>query len=236
MLRLLHLEVGNAVAQQAADAIVLLEHRHVVAGTRQLLGSSKACRAGADHRNLLAGLVLGRLRQHPAFGPGAVDDGSLDRLDAHGVVVEVERAGRLARRRADAAGELGEVVGGVQHLDRRAPVAAIHEVIEVRNDVVDRAAVVAEGDAAIHAACALDLGFVLLQADDEFLVVLHPLIDGRVGLLDALVFHEAGDFSHFQISPSVATQASAGPLPSGLSTRLAGGSGTPPPGAPCSDF
>jgi hypothetical protein len=55
---------------------------------------------------------------HPALGPGAVDDGVLDRLDAHRVVVDVERAGGLAGRRADAAGELGEVVGAVQHLDR----------------------------------------------------------------------------------------------------------------------
>jgi hypothetical protein len=34
---LLHLEVGDAVAQQAADAVVLLEQRHVVAGARELL-------------------------------------------------------------------------------------------------------------------------------------------------------------------------------------------------------
>jgi MFS family permease len=33
--------------------------------------------------------------------------------------------------------------------------------------------------------------------------------------------------------PARAHQASAGPLPSGLSTRSAGGGGTPPPGAPC---
>jgi hypothetical protein len=57
--RLLHLEVGNAVAQQAADAVVLLEHRDVVADARQLLRRRQAGRAGAHHRHLLAGLVLG---------------------------------------------------------------------------------------------------------------------------------------------------------------------------------
>jgi hypothetical protein len=53
---LLHLEVGDAVAQQAADAAVLLEHRHRVAGARQLLRRRQAGRAGADHGHALAGL------------------------------------------------------------------------------------------------------------------------------------------------------------------------------------
>jgi hypothetical protein len=48
----------------------------------------------------------------------------LDRLDAHRVGVDVERAGGFAGRRADAAGEVGEVVGRVQDLDRLLPVAA----------------------------------------------------------------------------------------------------------------
>jgi hypothetical protein len=60
--RLVHLEVGDAVAQQAADAAVLLEHRHVVAGARQLLRGGQAGRAGADDGDLLAG--LGRRLRH----------------------------------------------------------------------------------------------------------------------------------------------------------------------------
>src|SRR5690606_12063583 len=124
----------------------------VVAGACQLLRGGHAGRAGADHGDLLAGLELGHTRLHPAFGPGAVDDRVLDALDAHGLVVHVERARRFTRRRADAAGELGEVVGGVEHFPGVLPVAAVHEVVEVRNDVVDRAAAVAERNAAVHAA------------------------------------------------------------------------------------
>ena len=67
--RLLHLEVGDAVAQQAADAVVLLEHRHRVAGARQLLRRGQARRAGADHRHLLAGLAPRRLRHAPSPRP-----------------------------------------------------------------------------------------------------------------------------------------------------------------------
>ena len=58
-----------------------------VTGTRQLLGSGQAGRAAADHGHCLAGLLRRGLRLHPALGPGAVDDGVLDRLDAHRVVV-----------------------------------------------------------------------------------------------------------------------------------------------------
>ena len=84
--RLLHLEIGDAVAQQSADAVVLLEHRDVVAGARELLRAGEPRRAGADHGDLLASLVCRRQRLYPAFFPRLVDDRVLDRLDSDGVV------------------------------------------------------------------------------------------------------------------------------------------------------
>ena len=60
----------------------------------------------------------------------------------------------------------------------------IHQVVEVGNDVVDRAAAVAERRAAVHAARALDLGLLVVQGDDEFLVVLQPLLDGLVAFFE----------------------------------------------------
>ncbi len=195
-MRLLHLEVGDAVAQQAADAVVLLEDGHVVARARELLGGGESRRAGADDGDLAAGAQRGLLRHDPALVPRAVGDRVLDGLDAHRVVIDVEHARGLARRRADAAGELGEVVRRVQHRGSVLPLVRVHQVVEVRNDVVDRAAAVAERRAAVHAARGLHLGVVDLQADDEFLVVLQARLHGRVALLEALVLHEAGDFSH----------------------------------------
>ena len=53
---LLHLEVRNAVAHQAAGLGELLEDVHVVAGARELLRAGHAGRARADDRDLLAGL------------------------------------------------------------------------------------------------------------------------------------------------------------------------------------
>ena len=214
---LVELEVGNAVAQQAADLVVLLEHGHLMADARQLLGRGQTGRAGADDGDLLAGLDLGRLRLDPAFGPCPVDDRVLDRLDADRVAVDVGHAGGLARRRADAAGELGEVVGAVQHRDRVLPVLVIDQVVEVRNDVVDRAAVVAERRAAVHAARALDLRLLGRQTDDEFLVALQALLDRLVTFFDALVLEETSDLTHdaFNLEEEVITW----PGPSGPCRR-----------------
>ena len=196
----LQLEVWNAIAQQAAYAVIFFEKRHIMPGTRQLLGSCHARRPGADDRHPFSGLDLRPARQHPPFGPCAVDDGVLDRFDSHRVGIDVEHTGRFARGGADAARELGEVVGRIQHRKSTLPVAAIHQIIEIRNDVVDRAPVVAERRAAIHASCALLLGLAVVQADDEFLVVLDAFGHGGIGLLDTLKLHEAGDFTHDVLS------------------------------------
>src|SRR5690606_30570700 len=138
-----------------------------------------------------------------AVFPSLVDDGVLDRLDADGVVVDVQRAGGFAGRRADAAGELRKVVGGMQHVDGAAPVLVVDQIVPVRDDVVDRAAAHAERDAAIHAARALHLGLFVRQVQDELLVVLHPLRYRQIGFGQALVFKKSSDFSHDLLSISL---------------------------------
>src|SRR5690606_31209768 len=146
------LEVGDAVAQQAADAAAFLKYGHAVSGARQLLRAGQSGGAGADDGDFLAGAALGWLGTHPAFLPAALDDGVLDGLDADGVVVDVQRTGRFAGGGADPSGELREVVGGVQCIQRRAPLLAVDQVVPVGDQIVDGAAVVAERDAAVHAA------------------------------------------------------------------------------------
>ena len=128
---------------------------------------------GADHADAATGALRGRLRHDPAFVPRAIDDRDLDLLDRHRVAfVDLEHACGLARRRAQAAGELREVVRPVQLLDRLLPAVAIDEVVPVRDQVPERAAVVAERDAALHAArplCSWRLGE--RQRADEFVEV-----------------------------------------------------------------
>ena len=153
---LFDLEVRHAEAHQATDRLVALEQRHAMPGPAQLLGRRHPRRPGADDGHAVAGLAPRRFGHDPALVPGAVDDRVLDLLDRDRVALaDLEHTRRFARRRAEAPGELGEVVRGVQLRDRLAPAIAIHEIVPVGYQVAQRAAVVAEGDPAVHAASAL---------------------------------------------------------------------------------
>ena len=126
----------------------------------------------------------GGSRHDPAFVPAAIDDRVLDVLDRDRRLVDAEHARAFARRRADAAGELREVVRLVQALERFVPQAAIDEVVPFRDQVVDRAARghaadqlagVAERHAAVHAARALLAQPLLLHVVMELFPVAHAL-------------------------------------------------------------
>ncbi len=174
----------------------LLVDMHVVSGAGELLRAGKARRTRADHGNRLAGLDRRRLGLHPAFGKRAVDDRAFDRLDRDGVVVDVERARGFARRRADAAGELGEIVGRVQVARRLAPRAGIDEVVPVRDLVVDRATRVTIRDAAVHAARRLVAHLAVGQRLDEFPPMLDARLDRLVVAVVALELEKPGDLAH----------------------------------------
>ena len=146
------LEVGDAEAEEAADEMVAFVDGDEVAGAVELLGAGEAGGAGADDGDRLAGALRGRLGLDPALFVAAVGDGLLDELNGDGVVVDGESAGDLAGGGADAAGELGEVVGGEQTVERLLPTTAVDEVVPVGDEIAERAALVAEGDAAVHAA------------------------------------------------------------------------------------
>ena len=164
--RLLHLELGDAVAQQSARLVGTLVDRHRVSGAGQLLGRRQAGRPGAHDGHRLPG-------GDDAVVPGAIDDAHLDLLDRHGGLVDAQHAGGLARRRAEPAGELREVVRRVQPVDGLAPLALPREVVPLRNEVSEGTTAVAEGDTAIHTAAglALQLGGGLLLVD------LLPVLD-----------------------------------------------------------
>ena len=66
---LLHLELGDAVAQQPADPVGPLEHRDVVPDAGELLGRGQPGGPGPDDGDLLARLRRRRLRDDPALAP-----------------------------------------------------------------------------------------------------------------------------------------------------------------------
>ena len=173
-MRLFHFEIGNAIPQQAADAVTLLEHNHVVANPCKLLRCGHACRAGTNDGDALAGPVFGGLRRDPSHFPAFIDDRVFDRLDADRVVVDVQRASCFAWRRTNAPGELGKIIGRVQGVERLAPILAKNQVIKIRNDVVDRATGLTKRDTAIHAARTLLLGFGIAQMQHKLVIIFHP--------------------------------------------------------------
>src|SRR5277367_311874 len=130
---------------------------NLVAGASQLLRASQASWPGADNRDLLAG-PLPECFGLESLRDGAVGDRAFDRFDGHRIVVDVKRAGSFAGRRADPAGDFGEIIGRMQVARGLVPVAAIDEVVPVRDLVVDgtprrtgrqRAGALAIGHAAI---------------------------------------------------------------------------------------
>src|SRR6185437_2636518 len=136
-------------AEQPADGVVALEDRYLVPGPGELLGGGEPGRPGPDHGGGEAGAGLRHERDDPAVRPGAVDDLDLDLLDGDRVGINAEHAGRLAGRGAQPPGELGEVVGRVQPVGRGGPVRPVDQVVPLGDEVAERAAVVAERDAAV---------------------------------------------------------------------------------------
>src|SRR6185295_8501061 len=112
---LLDLELRHAEAHESAGRLVALVHHDALAGPRQLLGAGEPGRPGPDNGDATTRQPLGRLRDDPTLVPRTVDDRPLDLLDRDCVAfLDLEHAGRLTRRRAKTARELGEVVRAME--------------------------------------------------------------------------------------------------------------------------
>jgi hypothetical protein len=84
----------------------------------------------------------------------------------------------------------------VQLVDRLAPFVAVHEVVPVRDQVAERAALMAERHAAVHAPRALPAQLFLRLEREVLLVVTHAF--GRVALVepDSVDLQEGPKFTH----------------------------------------
>ena len=193
---LLELEVGDAVAQQAARAVVALVHRHGVPDAAQLLGRREAGGSRADDGHGAPALGGGRPRDDPALVERAVGDRHLDLLDGDRVVVQRQHARLLAGRGAELAGELGEVVRGVELLGGFAPPAALDEVVPVGDQVPERAAGVAERHAAVHAPARLVAHQALVGRAVDVAPVATALVDRAVRRDPALQLEEPARVGH----------------------------------------
>ena len=174
---------------------------------RELLRGSQSRRPGADHGDALARRYGRGLRLDDAVHPGLVGDGLFDAFDsdaAAGLVVgDGQHAGGFARSRAQPAGELREVVCGVQPIARGVPPAPPSQVIPFRDEVAQRASGrprVAERDSAVHAPAGLlgNLACPLVRVLQfvHLAPVADALVDWPLGGLDLGHFEEPAWVSH----------------------------------------
>ena len=191
------LEIRDAEADQSARGFIPLEECHRVTGASELLGSSHSGRPGANDRHTQTRFTLGWLRSDPPLFPGAFDDRLFNLLDRYGIVLaDLEYAGRFTGRRAELAREFREVVGRVELVNRVLPPVPVDEVIPVGDEVAERAAVVAEGDPAVHASPAL-LGELLgSPGDHELPEVTHPFAGVPIGDACLVDFEKPSELAH----------------------------------------
>ena len=112
---LFHLEIGDPEYEQAARYFALFVDGYGVTRSVELLGRCESRWSGSDYGNSLTRPVFWNFWLNPALVPPTVRYGLFDRLDGDRVVVDAEHARRLAGCRTDPSGDLGEVVGRVQH-------------------------------------------------------------------------------------------------------------------------
>ena len=95
----------------------------------------------------------------------------LDVFDGDRIIVDAQHAACLAGRWANPTGEFREVVRAAEDLDRLFPFTVIHGIIEVRDIVSKRAAVVTKRYTAVHTTGGLLFHFLLVQRVINFSVI-----------------------------------------------------------------
>ena len=150
---------------------------------------------------MLAGVESRHNWLNPALIEAAFNDGQLDVLNGHGIVVDAEHTTALARSRAQATGPLGEVVGGVQALESLVPAVLTNQVIPLRNDVAQRTGRVTKRHAAVHAAGRLLLHLLVASLLIDLFPVHQTQRNRAMSRLFALEFHETLRISHWLLPP-----------------------------------
>ena len=197
-----HLEVGNAVAQQTAGFGILLV-RHALHGRRARAAARRQARQDPSRRwrffcpcvtSAGSGLTQPFAKARSTIAHSMV-------LIVTGLIVDIQRAGGLARRWANTAGEFRKIVRRMKISGSLLPIGVVDEVVPIRDLIVDRATVVAIRNAAIHAARRLILGRFLGKRDHELLVMTDPVGRRRIAPVAPVDFEESRYLAHIAPNP-----------------------------------
>ena len=105
----------------------------------KLVRTGKTRGTRANHGNLPACPLGGDLRRKPSLFPTTVNDRALYILDRYGRLYVAEHTGAFAGSRANTPGKFWEIIRFAQPLKRFLPAITIHEIIKLRDEIVDRA-------------------------------------------------------------------------------------------------
>jgi len=175
------LEIGNSIAEKATGFIIPFEDGDGVTGGVELIGGGQSCRAGADDGYFFAcphGRMIGL---HEAFVESDLNNMFFYFFDGHWWLVDAQHATGFTRGRTDTPGEFGEIIGGAKDLIGLLPLLAVYVVVKLGNDISEGAAVMAEGDTAIHAPGRLVVELFGRVGVNEFVIVVFSLLDGAFG-------------------------------------------------------
>ena len=149
---LVQLEVGDAVTQQAAGRLILVEDGHCVPFSVELVGGGQSGRPGTDD-GYFPSVAFNVPGLDVTFAEGCLGNGRFILADGDGRVhAQFQHATLFAEGGADAAGELRKIVGFVQYLVGFFPFAFVNGILKFGLLVAQRTSPVAEGNAAVHAA------------------------------------------------------------------------------------
>ena len=119
-------------------------------------------------------------------------------------------AGGLAQGGAHPAGKLREAVGGHQAVERKLPLAVVHQIVPLRDEVVQRTAGghaadhharLTEGHAAVHAAGGLRLLLLPREPDVELVKIFKALQRRNVRAGLARIIHKSCCLTHAAAPP-----------------------------------
>ena len=193
---LFELEVGDAVAQQPAQLVSAFVDDHLVSSSVELRCGGESGRTRAYDCDAAPRSLSWRLRYDPTFLEGSLDNLLFDLLDRHRLVVDGQDTSRFAGCRAESAGELGEVVRGVESFDGGSPLVSINELVPFGNHVSEWTSLSTERDATVHTTATLFFLLVARPVEIELIVVAKSLFESSFRGVTLIPLDEAGVFSH----------------------------------------
>ena len=164
-----------------------------------MVGGNKSGRSCTDDSHLLA-VALGSLDAHEVLLECHLGDGSLVLAVGGGFVLhEIQYARLLAESRADAPGELGEVVGGVEQAISQLVVALVEGVVPLRRLVAQWACPMAERHSAVHTSARLCSTVLTVESLFHLSKVMYSIVYWPISRLLARNGQKCFRISHFSI-------------------------------------